>query len=137
MIRTVKTFSRPDHTLIVDTTSGKRIVTRIPKGEPLPKPPSIVRKAANFTRAAVGHVKAGRPVATDEQVAERFAICQGCRLFNATSEGQGTCNHPSCGCDLKRVGIGGKNKLRWADQKCPIGRWSSVAVLPVIQAPPP
>jgi hypothetical protein len=97
------------------------------------RPPSLLRKAGNFVTAAAHHVAAGSPSATDEQVTERFAICQDCELFEAkitVSETnqivQGTCNHPSCGCSLKRVGLTGRNKLRWADQECPLKKWLAV-----------
>jgi hypothetical protein len=83
-------------------------------------------KIVNFSKAAVQHLAAGCPQATDEQVAERFAICQGCELFKPKAEGSGTCQHPSCGCSLKAVGVTGLNKLRWADQKCPIDKWQAV-----------
>jgi hypothetical protein len=88
--------------------------------------PGGMRKVANFVAASTQHLKAGRPQATDEQVAERFAICQGCELFTLKDEGVGTCNHPSCGCSLKRVGIKGRNKLRWGDSKCPLEKWLAV-----------
>lgn len=93
------------------------------------KEPGLIRKAANFTKATAAHVAAGRPEASDEQVAERFAKCQACPLFKATSEGQGRCTHSTCGCNLKVVGLKGRNKLRWADQKCPIGKWGAVTAV--------
>lgn len=91
--------------------------------------PSLVRKAANYTQAAARHVAAGRPLASDEQVAERFAICAACPLFKPTEPGQGVCTHPSCGCALKTVGLTGRNKLRWADSSCPLPkpRWAALS----------
>lgn len=89
--------------------------------------PGLFKKVVNFSRAATSHLVKGSPQATDEQVAERFAICQECvEYFKPTSEGQGRCTHPSCGCPLKPVGLTGRNKLRWADQACPIGRWKAI-----------
>jgi hypothetical protein len=100
------------------------------KEKPAPAPPSLARKAVNFGKAIVHHVRAGVPQASDEAVAERFAICQGCELFETKGEGVGQCNHKTCGCALKRVGLEGRNKLRWADSKCPIGKWSAVEPTP-------
>lgn len=104
-----------------------------PKPTPAPKPkaaplvePSLAQKAVNFTKAAARHVVKGLKEATDEQVAERFAICQACELFKPKGEGQGVCTHSSCGCKLKAVGLAGKNKLKWASEKCPIGKWGEV-----------
>ena len=90
--------------------------------------PSAAQKVANFAGAAARHLEAGRPQATDEQVAERFAICQGCELYQAKSEVEGVCNHRSCGCKLKQVGVTGLNQLRWADQFCPLKKWGAVTV---------
>ncbi|MCC6492641.1 MAG: hypothetical protein IT424_06445 [Pirellulales bacterium] len=104
-----------------------RTIVRHPPG--VAPGPSLVRKAANFTRAAVRHQRAGRPEASDETVSQRFAVCQACALYQPQSEVQGTCTHQSCGCALKAVGLAGRNKLRWADQACPIGRWGAVADL--------
>ncbi len=103
-----------------------------PKEKPVDtsQPPNLARKALNFGRAAVKHVYHGMKTATDEQVQERFTICQGCELFEPKGEGMGVCKHPSCGCALKRVGVTGKNKLRWADSKCPIGKWNALPSTP-------
>lgn len=87
--------------------------------------PSLLAKAGNFARATAGHVAAGLPQATDDQVAERFAICQGCEIFKPKGDGQGVCTHASCGCNLKTVGLTGRNKLRWADSVCPLGKWAA------------
>lgn len=122
-------FPQPDGSVkICEQVNGVRLPTRYVKaGEEKPdyRPPSMLRKAANFTKAAVKHVAAGSPQATDEQVAERFAICQSCPMFKATGEGQGECS--KCGCGLKAVGVAGVSKLRWADQACPIGKWKAIA----------
>lgn len=93
----------------------------------------LARLGKNFARAGVAHIKAGRPKATDEVVEQRFAICQGCELFEAKGPGYGRCGHPSCGCHLKRVSVKGINKLRWADQECPLKKW--LAVKPNEQIP--
>lgn len=88
--------------------------------------PSLLTKANNLAKAAYNHAAAGRPQATDEQVAERFAVCQACEIFKPKGPGAGVCTHPSCGCNLKDVGIEGLNKLRWADQACPLGKWGAI-----------
>lgn len=92
--------------------------------------PSLMAKAKNFSKAIAKHVAAGRPLATDEAVAERFAICQACDIFKPKSEGQGVCTHKSCGCALKAVGLAGRNKLRWADSVCPLGKWAELPPAP-------
>lgn len=109
------------------------------------KEPNLIRKAANYTKAKVNHVKAGRPLSPDFVVIRRFETCQPCPLFKPTKEGQGVCTHSSCGCDLKTVGLTGRNKLKWADQECPYTeldgedkpvhkpKWSKYIPLPIIE----
>lgn len=102
--------------------------------------PTLLQLGANFTRAARQHQAAGRPQATDEQVAERFAICASATCANAKGEtyykpagdGKGRCLHPQCGCQLRSVSLEGlaPNKLRWADQACPLGLWKSLLETP-------
>lgn len=87
-----------------------------------PTPPGLPRKVFNYTKATASHFAAGRPECTNEQVAERFAICQSnkCGFFIAKGDGLGQCAHQTCGCSLKRLTVSGENsKLRWADQECP------------------
>lgn len=139
MKREQKTFQRDGYTLVVDTTSGERVVYRVRDGEELPKKEprriepkrTIAQKAKQFAKSAARHVREGMPQATDEQVAERFAICQACPHFTSTGDGQGAC--AKCGCGLKAVGVSGLNKLRWAGESCPVKRWGPIALLP---APP-
>jgi hypothetical protein len=124
------------------------VLTYVPEGEapvaPVPAPtmPSLPRRARNLTRAYRAHKKAGKPRASDEDVAARWAICQACvgpgGYFKPTGEGMGKCTHKECGCNLRAVGsesVRTPNKLRWADQACPIGRWAPVSPAP-LDAPP-
>lgn len=76
---------------------------------------SLLQKAKNFAAAAVQHVAAGAPRATDEEVARRFSICQGCEFYDGKA-----CM--KCGCPIVREGKF-ISKLAWADQKCPVGKW--------------
>jgi hypothetical protein len=82
--------------------------------------------AGNFAHAAKAHFDAGMPQASDEQVAERFAICAACPLYKKKDDESGSCNHSKCGCNVKAVGLSGLNKLRWAEQACPAGHWGAV-----------
>lgn len=78
-----------------------------------PEGPDLVRKAANFARAVVGHVVAGFPLADDATAEARLEICRTCPLFSACDE---TCRHQTCGCHIPK-------KVRWLDQQCPQGKW--------------
>ena len=90
------------------------------------KPVSRVRKIVNFMPALAKHIKTGRKEVSDEVVAANWEICQACELFLRHTEVNGECTHPSCGCTLRAVGQTGRNKLRWADQSCPIGKWTNL-----------
>jgi hypothetical protein len=81
--------------------------------------PSAARKAVNFAASLASHVAAGMPQASEEEVARRFAICQGCEHYDGKACKQ-------CGCPVVRE----KqfiSKLAWADQSCPVGKWGPVA----------
>ena len=87
------------------------------KGPP-PALPSLAQRVANFAASAAKHVASGMPMCTDEQIAARWAICQGCEFHQ-----NGTC--VKCGCPLvrERHYI---SKLSWANEKCPVDKWGPV-----------
>lgn len=87
------------------------------------KAPGIVQKIANFTVAAVKHVAAGRPMATQEQKNARLAICGACEYFDSERQG---CR--KCGCNLNA-------KAGWADSACPLTPPKWEAVVPPAQSP--
>lgn len=82
------------------------------------QPPSLMEKVLNFTKSATKHALAGSPKCTDEQIHYRYNICTQCEFFK-----NNTCT--KCGCNLVREKIY-MNKLAWADQSCPVGKWGPV-----------
>jgi hypothetical protein len=80
-----------------------------------PKLPPLAERLANFAASAAKHVAAGMPRCTDEQIAERFAICQGCEFLSG-----GACS--KCGCPVVREAKY-ISKLSWATESCPVGKW--------------
>lgn len=56
-----------------------------------------------------------RKQCSQEQIEKRLAICQACPFYE-----NNTCL--KCGCSLSRDRVY-MNKLNWADQSCPIGKW--------------
>ncbi len=82
------------------------------------EPPPLLERMGNFAKAAVSHVAAGAPRCTDEQVADRHAICTACEYFAAN-----VCTKCGCGISRERAYI---SKLHWADQSCPVGKWGPV-----------
>lgn len=85
------------------------------KNNAYPPHVSLLTKAKNFAAATVNHVASGMHRCTDEQIEERFAICQGCEYYvdNACSK---------CGCKIARDKAI-ISKLAWAEQSCPVGKW--------------
>jgi hypothetical protein len=80
---------------------------------------SLLQKAANFAASAAAHVAAGMPQASEEEVARRFAVCEGCKHFDGQACRQ-------CGCPVVRE----KkffSKLSWAGESCPVGKWGPVS----------
>lgn len=84
------------------------------------EPPDFVTRAKNFASAAAKWQAAGRPKCTDEQREQRFKICETCELFNGTH-----CTHSACGCPITRDSRW-RNKLAWATEACPIGKWGAI-----------
>ena len=109
---TIERIVKETHTLVIDRTGPRPIAYRVPHGKPEPAP-GVMRKAANFTRAAARHVAAGRPIASQEVIDERFAVCDACDYLDRDKM---SCK--KCGCGIKNV-VGKFSKLTWADSKCP------------------
>lgn len=85
-----------------------------------PKPGlTLVQKARNFATSAARHVAAGMPQASEEEVARRFAICEGCEHFDGKACRQ-------CGCPVVREKKF-LSKLSWANESCPVGKWGPVS----------
>jgi hypothetical protein len=77
--------------------------------------PSFLTKVKNFTKAAVGHVAAGMPMASDEEIIRRHDICTACEFLQNDA-----CT--KCGCPVVRARKY-VSKLSWADSECPVGKW--------------
>ena len=88
--------------------------------------PGTMRKIVNFGRASIKHIAKGRPKAPLEIIKERFSICEGCDYFRQVGRTVGKCLHPKCGCRLSTNQESQRNKLAWADQDCPIGKWRAI-----------
>ena len=81
------------------------------------QPPSLPRRLANFAQAAAKHLVAGLPPASQAEMDRRWVICQACELFDGR-----ICTHSHCGCNVSGSAKF-LNKLAWAEQQCPIGKW--------------
>lgn len=77
---------------------------------------TFVQKIKNFAQSTIQHISSGMKQCSDEQIIKRHNICLQCEHFE-----DDTCTQ--CGCPLfrnKRF----VSKLTWADQECPVGKWT-------------
>jgi hypothetical protein len=70
------------------------------------------------TRTEINQIPNDKKQCSQQQIDDRLAICQGCEFYKDNS-----CL--KCGCTLNR-GKNYMNKLLWADQSCPIGKWGKI-----------
>lgn len=79
-------------------------------GDPEPLP-GMPRRILNFGKAVVRHVAAGLPHREPAEIERITAICRGCEHFRIT---ENAC--AKCGCGIA-------NKIPWARERCPVGKW--------------
>jgi hypothetical protein len=77
-----------------------------------------MHRILRFLKSLLFHIGAGFPKSTQKQIIDRYNICKLCEKFENNQ-----CLE--CGCNLSTKSIF-LNKLAWADQECPIGKWSKV-----------
>jgi hypothetical protein len=80
---------------------------------------TLLQKVKNFAASAARHIAAGAPQASEEEVARRFAICEGCEHYDGKA-----CR--KCGCPVVREKKF-LSKLSWANESCPVGKWGPVS----------
>jgi uncharacterized paraquat-inducible protein A len=80
----------------------------------------LINKILTFVKSLLFHVWSGFPKSTQEEINERLSICKSCEYY---SEEHKQCM--VCGCNLSNKKIF-MNKLAWADQECPTGKWGKI-----------
>jgi hypothetical protein len=87
------------------------------------EPPNLATRLANFAKAAVNHAIQGNPTVEEAVMKRRLEICRACPLFKPNeNDVGGVCTHSTCGCTIQD-NLNYLNKIAWADQECPIGKW--------------
>ena len=87
--------------------------------EPEIKPlPSFGEQVKNFSIAAITHFLGGSPTCTQAEIDARRLSCLQCTEFRPVDNRCAACGCPATQSHEKYV-----NKLAWADQYCPVGRW--------------
>lgn len=77
-------------------------------------------RVKTFLKSLFWHIYSGSPKSTQEEIIYRYSICLSCNDFNNQKQ---QCN--ICGCAINKRKIF-MNKLAWADQECPAGKWSKI-----------
>jgi len=70
-----------------------------------------------FLKSLFWHIYSGMPKSSQQEINRRFAICKVCPLYVAEEKECGVCG---CNVNDRRIFM---NKLAWADQECPEGKW--------------
>jgi len=77
----------------------------------------ILLRISNFIKSFLFHLRLGLPKCSQQKIIERYRICDTCEFFNRSKKECGVCG---CNVNTKRQFF---NKLAWADQECPEGKW--------------
>jgi uncharacterized paraquat-inducible protein A len=80
----------------------------------------VLLKIKVFLKSLLFHIWAGFPKSTQSEIYQRFSICKDCNEFNTIKK---ECNICGCNINTKKVFL---NKLAWADQECPLGKWTKI-----------
>lgn len=76
-----------------------------------------MKRIITFIKALIWHIWAGFPKSSKDEINRRFAICNGCEMFDRLNS---QCLECGCNINNKKIFL---NKLAWADQKCPLNKW--------------
>ena len=74
-------------------------------------------KIINFIRSFISHISKGSPKSSQKLIDHRYSVCISCDTFDKDNS-----QCMECGCNINNQKIL-LNKLAWADQKCPLGKW--------------
>lgn len=77
-------------------------------------------RVKTFIRSLIFHIYAGAPKATASEILYRYSICDVCEQFDRIKS---QCD--VCGCSISKKSKF-LNKLAWADQECPLNKWSKI-----------
>lgn len=78
----------------------------------------MLNRLITFCKALYFHIGNGLPKANSAQILYRYQICQLCDRYENKY-----CLE--CGCNVNDKSIF-LNKLAWADQECPLGKWNKI-----------
>jgi len=82
----------------------------------------IINKIKNFLKSLFFHIYSGFPKTNQFQIDHRFLICVDCDSYDYKNS---QCLQCGCFVNNKKIFL---NKLAWADQECPLGKWEKIDV---------
>ena len=77
-------------------------------------------KLKTFLKSFMFHIWAGSPKSSQSEIDSRYRICLSCEKFRVAKSECGICG---CSVNNRKIFM---NKLAWADQECPINKWSKI-----------
>jgi hypothetical protein len=80
----------------------------------------IILRLKTFLKSLFFHIKSGLPKSTKEEISYRYNICILCDEFDRIKS---QCSVCGCNITTKSQFL---NKLAWADQECPKGKWHKI-----------
>ena len=80
----------------------------------------LLLRIQTFLKSLFFHIWNGFPKTTQSEIIDRYSICMDCSDFNRDKS---ECNICGCSISTKSKFL---NKLAWADQECPIGKWPKI-----------
>lgn len=81
--------------------------------------PTILRKIKTFAKSLFWHISLGFPKTPAHIIQYRYNICLSCDSYDKKFT-----QCLECGCNINNKSQF-MNKLAWADQECPLGKWKS------------
>lgn len=73
-----------------------------------------------FIKSLFWHIQRGLPKSNQSTIDHRYQICISCDQFDNKHH---QCTMCGCNINNKKIFL---NKLAWADQRCPLNKWSNV-----------
>jgi hypothetical protein len=80
----------------------------------------IILRLTTFLKSLFFHIRSGLPKCTQSEILYRYNICIPCDEFDKQKS---QCS--VCGCNISKKSQF-LNKLAWADQECPKGKWTKI-----------
>ncbi len=78
------------------------------------------RRLKTFLKSLIWHISLGLPKSSYKTILYRYDICSRCDSFDSAYD---QCLECGCNINTKKQFM---NKLAWADQECPLGKWKRV-----------